>query len=200
MRGYVGVATDITERKEAESALQNLTRRLELATRAGKIGIWDFDLRRNHLVWDERMYDMYGIDPADFASVRVAWQQAVHPDDRERVEATSAAALRGERPYETEFRVVRPDGAIRHFKASALVLKDDHGISRTSDRRQLGHHREQTGGRGAHPLCAGGRGPLQSRAVRLSQPGCRRDHRPHQRYGAELAGLRARRDALAASS
>lgn len=122
--GYVGVATDITERKAVESALQNLTRRLELATRASRIGIWDWDVRENRLVWDDRMYEIYGITPDQFGRGRDAWKNSLHPDDRARMDDLTQAVLRGDRPYDAEFRIVWPDGAIRHVEANALVLYD----------------------------------------------------------------------------
>ena len=122
--GYVGVATDITERKAVESALQNLTRRLELATRASRIGIWDWDVRENSLVWDDRMYEIYGITPDQFKRGRDAWKNSLHPDDRARMDELTQAVLRGECTYDAEFRIVRPDGVIRHVEANALVLHD----------------------------------------------------------------------------
>jgi PAS domain S-box-containing protein len=57
----IGSIADITERKEAEKELENTTERLSLATRAGEIGIWAYDIVSNNLNWDEQMFKLYGI-------------------------------------------------------------------------------------------------------------------------------------------
>jgi PAS domain S-box-containing protein len=53
--GYIGTLTDITERKHAEQQLQHLSDRLELAIKSAQIGIWEWDIESNSLIWDDRM-------------------------------------------------------------------------------------------------------------------------------------------------
>jgi PAS domain S-box-containing protein len=101
--------------------------RLEAATSAGIIGIWDWDLVNNRLLWDQEMYQLFGISENDFGGTYEAWSSAIHPDDKARVESDVQAALRGERECASEFRVVWPDGSIHHIKTASRTIFDDSG-------------------------------------------------------------------------
>ena len=121
---------DITERKQAEEALRISESRLHLATSAGNIGIWDWNVAKDELIWDDSMYSLYGIHKDDFGGAYEAWARTLHPDDRRYVEEEIQAAQRGEREYAPEFRVVRPDGIVRVFKAASQTMRDQDGKAR----------------------------------------------------------------------
>ncbi len=121
------VQTEIEERKQAEALLRTSERRLHLATRAGKIGIWDWDVETNEIVWDVSMFSLYGISQEDFGGTYEAWGGLLHPDDRRFTADEIQAALRGEREYAPEFRIVRPDGTIRIIKAVSKTIRDSKG-------------------------------------------------------------------------
>jgi PAS domain S-box-containing protein len=87
---------DITESLEAAHSMNTLTERLDLATRAAQIGIWDWDIPKNTLIWDERMYQLYGIRQGEFPPAYESWLKGVHPDDRAPSNAISQQAVRGE--------------------------------------------------------------------------------------------------------
>ena len=114
---------DVTERKRIEIELTRLTERFNLAAGAAGIGVWDWDIRRNEIVWDDQMYALYGITPNEFGGAYEAWLNGVYPDDREPSNAVSAAAVRGEREYDTEFRVLWPDGSVHWLKANGKVFR-----------------------------------------------------------------------------
>lgn len=118
---------DITERKQAEEQKSRLAERLNLATYAAKIGIWDWDILKNHLVWDNQMYFLYGLQPDEFGGAYDAWLNGVHPDDRESSNEISMRAVRGETEYDTEFRVVWPDGSVHWLKAVGHVFRNGNG-------------------------------------------------------------------------
>ena len=117
----------ITESRQAEEALRQATDRLSLATRAGGVGVWDYDPVNDTLTWDEQMFRLYGITQEQFSGAYEAWQAGLHPEDRERGDAEIQAALRGEKEFDTEFRVLRPDGTVRDIHALALVQRDASG-------------------------------------------------------------------------
>ncbi len=125
-----GSISDITEHKRAQAEIYEIKQRLELATSSAHIGVWDLDLLENQLIWDTRMYELYGLDPAGFGGAYEAWQQGVHPDDLPAAHIKVQAAIAGERDFHTEFRVVWPDGQVRHIEAHAIVLRDDTGKPR----------------------------------------------------------------------
>ncbi|MEI6173913.1 MAG: PAS domain-containing protein [Bacteroidota bacterium] len=122
-----GFITDITERKQAENELHQVSARLALATRAGGVGVWDYDIANNILLWDDQMFALYGIKRKDFIGVYEAWQNGVHPDDKERGDKEIQMAIRGEKEFDTEFRVVWPDSSIHNIRALAVVQPDDSG-------------------------------------------------------------------------
>ena len=118
---------DITQRKQIEEELKLTSVRLELAARAGGVGIWDYDIVSNVLLWDEQMFTLYGIDRKDFIGVYEAWQNGVHPDDKERGDKEIQMAIRGEKEFDTEFRVVWPDSTIHNIRALSTVQRDESG-------------------------------------------------------------------------
>ncbi|MDD5268061.1 MAG: PAS domain S-box protein [Methylococcales bacterium] len=123
----VQLALEIDERIRAEESLRESEERLHLATAAGNIGVWDWDVARNVLTWDENMYVLYGIRKEDFGSSYDAWIDTLHPDDRQFAEGEIQAALRGKREFTPEFRIVRPDGTIRIMKAASKTYHSPQG-------------------------------------------------------------------------
>jgi PAS domain S-box-containing protein len=129
------VGRDITELKKTEEALRiseeqlgNLSARLTLAIKSGAIGIWECHVGCNVPIWDDRMYELYGLQPSDFSgTLDEAWRKAVHPDDLAPVRAAVRLALQGKKEFDQEFRVVHPDGTIRFLEAHALVQCNEQG-------------------------------------------------------------------------
>ncbi|MFQ4138201.1 PAS domain-containing protein [Nodosilinea sp. PGN35] len=123
----LGTALDITERKVAELERQNLSNRLALALRSGAIGCWDWDIQQNTILWDERMYELYGATDSANAVPYEIWASSIHPDDRSVTEALLQQAVLGQAVYEPEFRVIHGDGSILHIKAYGMVVHDSEG-------------------------------------------------------------------------
>ena len=101
----------------ASTKLNILVDRLKAGASAGIIGIWDWDIENNLLNWDPVMYRLYGLEPADFDDLYEAWLSRVHIDDREHIDGEIQAALRNEREYCPEFRVLWPDNSVHYIKA-----------------------------------------------------------------------------------
>ena len=125
----IGSVHDITDRVRSATALRESERRLELAVRSSGAGVWDWHVRENDMVWNDRMLELYGYTRESFPGGVEAWKRGLHPADRERATAESEAALRGGGPYDTQFRVVRPDGSVIHIKADGLVVRDADGAA-----------------------------------------------------------------------
>jgi PAS domain S-box-containing protein len=124
---FLTVMVDITAKKAAEEELQHLAARLSLATRAGGIGVWDYDIVNNILLWDEQMMLLYGVKKEEFGGAYEAWRKGLHPDDLTRGDDEIAMAIRGDKEFDTEFRVVWPDGSIHTIRANAIVQRDTTG-------------------------------------------------------------------------
>ena len=121
------VFTDITERKFHEEQLKSTTQRLHLATSSAHLGVWDWNVRDNTMVWDDRMFELYGVKPDAFPSNIDAWTNGLHPDDKDRAIAECQAALNGEKKFDTIFRVLHPDGKVMYLKADAIVIRGADG-------------------------------------------------------------------------
>lgn len=121
------VIRDITEKKYSMELLLESQQRLALATASAAIGIWDLDLLSNTLSWDAQMCALYGISELDGA--HSAWQNGLHPADRDRVEGEFAQAVSDNRGFHTEFRAVWPNSEIRFIEAHAQVLREVEGVA-----------------------------------------------------------------------
>ena len=116
-----------TELQDVQQALKAVTRRHELALHASGIGIWDWDIGKDELVWDQQMYSLYGISSDKFLNVYDAWKNGIHSADVQEAQNSVQRALCSQEPFNTEFRVVWPSGEIRYIRAIAEVLRDDDG-------------------------------------------------------------------------
>ncbi|MEN7548082.1 PAS domain S-box protein [Rapidithrix thailandica] len=118
---------DLSKYREAEEKLHQVTERLMLATQAANIGIWDWDIINNVLVWDNAMYALYGISENQFTGVYEAWEAGLHPEDKERSREEVQEALLEGKEFNTEFRVVWPDTSVHYIKAIAKIYYDTQG-------------------------------------------------------------------------
>jgi two-component system, sensor histidine kinase and response regulator len=125
--GALGSIRDISARKQDEKHFRELTHRFELATKAARVGIWDWYVPEDTLVWDDSMYFLYGLSKKDFKGEFEAWEKCLHPDDVADANQQLASALRGEKKFDTVFRIVMSDNTIRYIRAKADVHKDRFG-------------------------------------------------------------------------
>jgi len=120
---------DVTHRKEAREALERSEERLRMATRSGRVGVWEYEIESDDLQWDELMYELFGTTPQTAGEGIERWRRFLHPDDLDRAEQEFRASLEvaGE-PFDTEFRIIREDtGEIRHIRGMAGVIRDSEG-------------------------------------------------------------------------
>ena len=123
----VGSHSDISKLKQAEESIKVNETRLSLAVKAGGIGIWDWDILLDKLTWDDQMFTLYGVDKKDFTNVYEAWVNGVYEADKQRGNEEIKLAIKGEKDFNTEFRVQYADGQIRTIRALATVLRDNEG-------------------------------------------------------------------------
>ncbi len=113
---------DVTERKRMEDRLRTLTYRLEMATRTAGIGVWEWDVQANKIIWDTRMYALYGVNTAEPMDTMAHWKKCIHPEDVEAWQGLEQVMAQKELEYVGEFRILWPDGTIRYIRSNAVIL------------------------------------------------------------------------------
>jgi PAS domain S-box-containing protein len=115
------------ELKESEARLQLSEERLKLAIDAASLGIWDWDVEQDRLVWDDSMYRLYGVRKEEFSGALDAWSRCLVPEDFAQAHADVEAALRGDREFSSDFRVRRGDGSIRIIRGVGQIIRSADG-------------------------------------------------------------------------
>lgn len=130
-----GTTQDISQRKQVELEListklaaQDNMYRLSLAAESANLGIWDWNILEDTLLWDDRSYEIHGVQRGVEANVFATWSNRLHPEHKERVFNELNAALRGEANYNTIFKIIKPSGEIAHIKADGKVMYNDAGV------------------------------------------------------------------------
>jgi PAS domain S-box-containing protein len=111
---------------EARDALQRSEARARMAQEIGGFGFWDWNVAANEGVWSPGLYQIYGLEPGEAATVRDLLER-VHPDDYERARRTNIVAVKEGRMEPTDYRIVRPDGEVRWIMARAEMTKNAEG-------------------------------------------------------------------------
>jgi len=102
--------------RSRERELLTVSHRLNLALESSKIGIWEIDLDTQHRSWDERMYHLHGMPPGDGGPSYADWRRTVHSDDITTASLTLFKALDEDLEYRSQYRIVMPDGNVRHVR------------------------------------------------------------------------------------
>ena len=127
-RMFLGFVRDISERKEADSRIRDVTERLELAVHAHSIGVFDTDVQTGRVHWSPELERIYGYELGQFETNLAAWRRQVVPGDLARVDAQFSKALKAQAAeLAYSYRMTRRDGEIRYIEASARFFYDDAG-------------------------------------------------------------------------
>ncbi len=115
------------EAEDARQRAQHSEDRLNLALKSSGVGTWSWNIVENSIYWDEYLHPLFGLEPRAFGGTFEAFEALVDPEERERVriEVTQAVELNAE--YDTEFRVIWPDGSRHVLAARGKVSRDASG-------------------------------------------------------------------------
>jgi PAS domain S-box-containing protein len=115
------------ELEQSTARLLESEQRRSLAISAGSMGSWDWDWVNGDWMWDEGQFRIFGVDPQTFVATPASVQALLHPDDIEALRKAMAQFTKGARSYESEFRIIRPDGETRWCVGSAAATVDRSG-------------------------------------------------------------------------
>ena len=123
-----GASQLVHELQASEAGLRESQKRMNQALDAGNLGIWIWDLARNDIWANDSWRTLFGFDPSEHLDLDRVLQR-LHPDDRQTLRQRQAMALAGSNggTYQTEHRLMRPDGATRWISSQGRVEFDPTG-------------------------------------------------------------------------
>jgi PAS domain S-box-containing protein len=119
---YVGTDVDVTERKRAEEALQRSEAYLAEAQKLTHTGSWVWNVRTDALFWSQEVFRIYDYDPKQMAHPTWDFFERIHPEDRPRFEQRKKRLASAQKEWadsKIDFRIVLPDGTIKHLQSIA---------------------------------------------------------------------------------
>lgn len=97
------------------------------AQRIANLGFWDWNTDKNQLYWSDEIYQIFGLGVQEFGATYEAFLNSVHPDDREYVQQNVNAAMKDDKPYNIDHRIVLPDGETRYVHEQGEVNRNKDG-------------------------------------------------------------------------
>jgi PAS domain S-box-containing protein len=127
--GYIGTLTNVTERRQAEIARDEVEEQLRHAITAGRMGIWEIDLLSGHGRWDAYLYRMFGLEPDSEPITPELIRRHVVAEDLPRLQNSIVQVAKTREPAMPEFRITRPDGEQRWLVSRGNVVATQSGLS-----------------------------------------------------------------------
>ncbi len=129
-RFYAGRQKGYVALQDSETRFRRLSQRFEFALDASHIGVWELDLATKRLIWDDRLYEIYGIEKKGEQHAYQDWANALHPEDLERAEADFRQQVAENRAHSSLYRAIHPNGEVRYVRTHAVIVQDPQGQSR----------------------------------------------------------------------
>lgn len=111
------MVANVVRRRKAERQLRSSQAHLERAQKLARLGSWEKDPNTGALRWSDEVYRIHGLNPEIFEPTFDHLMDLVHPDDRERIRAMALTADKESRNRAMEYRILRPDGRVRHVRS-----------------------------------------------------------------------------------
>jgi len=125
--GLIAIGIDITERKKSEDALQEARQMLNIALENAGIGLWEWDLQTDEVVWDEKLEKMFGLKPGSFGRTYSDFENLVHEEDIPHVQKSLKNTIEKGLPFETIFRIKLENRKPKYISSKAFVNKNKAG-------------------------------------------------------------------------
>jgi len=115
------------ERKQAEEAFRQSEEQLRLALEAANMGSWEYDLQTAVVKWSSGLEAIHGLAEGSFGGTFDDYQKDMHPEDHQRVMETLARTLEDGAEHDIEYRIIKPDGAVRWVEGKGQLIRDGSG-------------------------------------------------------------------------
>jgi diguanylate cyclase (GGDEF)-like protein/PAS domain S-box-containing protein len=119
---FVGTDTGVSDIKSRQIEFEALSRRLEMALSTSAVGVWETDMVTREAVWDERTFELFGIEHSDAPVPPGTWEALLHPEDRDTVIEYCTRSLQARGGYACDYRILRPGGQVRHIRCRATIV------------------------------------------------------------------------------
>ena len=120
-----GSLETLVEERTAE--LRAVEERSNLALKSSGVGTWSWDVVKNSIFWDDFIHPLFGLKPGTFPGRYEDFLATLHVDDRDRVVQEVASSVEEDAPYDTEYKVVWPNGSVHVLGSRAKVYRDSAG-------------------------------------------------------------------------
>ncbi len=127
-QGVTLTILDLTARKQKDEVLKQTENMLKRTESMVNVGSWRYDLRSNTLYWSDEVFRIFGLEPGSIQPSYELFLQAVHPEDRDRVNSAYLNAVQKHQPYEITHRIRRPNGEVRHVREKSEEETDELGM------------------------------------------------------------------------
>ncbi|NQT55466.1 MAG: PAS domain S-box protein, partial [Desulfobacteraceae bacterium] len=132
---------EMDEKKKTEETLRESEESLAMAQEVADVGSWDWKIKDDTLIWSDRTYRQFGLKPGEITPTYPAFEDFVHPDDRELINQRVEQALNEDKPYSVNARMVRTDGTewIMHAQGVVYRGKDSEPIRFVGTQQDITH-------------------------------------------------------------
>ncbi|TGN40282.1 sensor domain-containing protein [Marinobacter confluentis] len=118
---FISTGVDVSHIRRSEKELKISQERLSIATEAAHIGIWEYDLLSQKLIWDTSMYQIYGVPISTPDLPLTIWENGLHQDDRKRINYDLEKSVKTGNDFDSEFRIIcQKTRQIKHIHAHAV--------------------------------------------------------------------------------
>jgi len=123
----IGIFRDITERKQAETALKTREKQLAESQRIAHIGSWEHNLATGEVVWSDELFRLLGLDPKKASGDFKVFFEMIHPDDRTALQKAIEETVKTGKHFSIDYRCNLRDGTTRILRAEAELMPDESG-------------------------------------------------------------------------
>ncbi len=125
---FISVIEDITELKRVEAESEKSALQVQVAVKAGNVGLWDWDMDTNKVIFSPEWKSQIGYENHEIPGDYSEWETRLHPDDRDRtIEMLRAFLANPDKGYWVEFRLRHKDGSYRWILSQGSMLHDAQG-------------------------------------------------------------------------